>query len=144
MRGSCNCIPQNTVGCKYLSLPEITASEAKVLILTPVLCKCPTHNQTMVWFVLLNIWSSLYLETISEWDTWMNVSVFMSLTLISKPLSKQWSIFSCFIWIRKKILSSTVCIHTSGGHHTILCVFRSSLQTISIEATQPTCWAPFY
>ena len=28
----CNCIPSNTVGCNYLSLPEIRTSGAKVLI----------------------------------------------------------------------------------------------------------------
>ena len=30
--GKSNCIPQNTVGCNYLSLPEVPASGAKVLI----------------------------------------------------------------------------------------------------------------
>ena len=36
--GISNCIPQNTVGCNYLSLPKIPASGVKVLICTYTWC----------------------------------------------------------------------------------------------------------
>ena len=143
--GISNCIPQNTVECKYLSLPEITASEAKVLILTPVLCTCPTHNQTKVWIILLNMWSSLYLETISEWDTWMNVSVFMSLTLISKPLSKQWSIFSLLFHLNseKYIIQYSLHPYQWRASYYSLCI--SLITTNNINRSNPAdLLGPFY
>ena len=39
--GISNCIPQNTVGCNYVSLPEIPASGTKSLI-SSVMTKAPT------------------------------------------------------------------------------------------------------
>ena len=117
-----NCIPQNTVGCNYLSLPEIPASGTKVRIiqvfnsiiidigsLSPT-----TGTEVMLWNVQIGTyrWIRGDLDNLNLWHTihakchvtgicgmqWSSKKVYMIIALFSfsrkvtMKLSSQWKV----------------------------------------------------
>ena len=86
-----NCIPQNTVGCNYLSLPEIPASGTKVLIYTH-----PTPWKLCMWNVNLGIGIMAQVILFSMYIICKSSIVF----LFSKYLpyfTDVWSAISCVV-----------------------------------------------
>ena len=93
--GISNYIPQFTVGCNYLSLPEIPASGNKVLICALIPCGLVV---TQFSFSNISCWMTLYCAMFRQslvallGNTWKVSSVFRDSTLLAhSPLVRAWS-----------------------------------------------------